>query len=606
MRQPFSLFVIAVAGVALAAGAEPVITRSLARLEQAPAVCDSSFDFIVAGDTQSNRQLAYQTDLFRGMIREWNVLKPAFVIEVGDLILGGSADGVPQQWDLFEETIAACEPPYLPVPGNHDINDALTERIWLDRMGPTRYSFRYGNSRFIALDSEEVDALDRLSDQQVAWFKDELDRSKEANVFVFLHQPYWSDEDDPRNFDATWQQRWQYLADVMRGHPVRVVFGGHDHRYRYFGQREGVHYVIAAGGAAMNGPALEGKFSHYVLVRVRGEEVSWAVIKPGSVLAPDSSTVERAAEIADIERRLVSCPEMRVRIIGDSFHYDPLVIRVENPFDKGFESTMSWDVPDGWSVEPPTRSYTVAAQGRAELLFRVIWTGEGGVRLPAPSYITSYANTSLGQPYEVKAELPIVLVADAPLTEGEVTIDGNLAEWAKASPIRLNHPMGFDEGTYQPANISGTCRAMWDKQLLHLYLAFELDDDAHFQPYGGDIVWLADCIELTINHSAWGLSLTKNGPEVFHYKGGVGLSAETVNQDVSLAVRREDGRTTYEAAFPRRVLPELEGFFTLGVLVSDVDAEGGKKHELALTPGGVSSGGVILAPSMVHVDYLIE
>ncbi|MCX5769530.1 MAG: metallophosphoesterase, partial [Candidatus Hydrogenedentes bacterium] len=229
MRQSFWVFVFAVAGVALAAGAEPVITRSLARLEQSPPVCEGSFEFVVAGDTQSNRQLAYQTDLFRGMIREWNVLKPAFVIEVGDLILGGSADGVPVQWDLFEETIAGCAPPYLPVPGNHDISDALTERIWQDRMGPTRYSFRYGNSRFIVLDSEEVDALDRLSDEQVAWFKGELERSKEANIFVFLHQPYWSDEDDPRNFDATWERRWKYLADVMHGHPVRVVFGGHDH-----------------------------------------------------------------------------------------------------------------------------------------------------------------------------------------------------------------------------------------------------------------------------------------------------------------------------------------------------------------------------------------
>lgn len=592
MRQPFiCVFVLAVAGVAVAAGAEPVIERSLARLEQSPALCDGSFEFVVAGDTQSNRQLAYQTDLFRGMIREWNILKPAFVIEVGDLILGGSADGVPQQWDLFEETIAACEPPYLPVPGNHDISDALTEQIWLDRMGPTRYSFGYGNSRFIVLDSEEVEALDRLSDEQVAWFKDEIERSKEANIFVFLHQPYWSDEDDPRNFGATWARRWQYLADAMRGHPVRVVFGGHDHRYRYFGQRDGVHYVIAAGGASMNGPDLEGKFSHYVLVRVRGEEVSWSVIKAGAVLAPDSSTVERAAEMADIERRLVSCEEMPVKI-GEGFDQN-VAIRVENPFDKGFDSTMTWDVPEGWNVEPPSTPYTVAGQGQVELPFRVWWAGQGEARLPAPSYTTRYANTSFGKPHDVKVDLPVVPTADAPRSPGEVRLDAILEEWAEAAPVRLNYVTGFDAGTYEPANISGTCRAMWDEG--NLYLAFELDDDAHFQPYGGDIVWLADCIELSVSGSAWGFSLTKAGPEVFYYLGA-GLSAETVNKDVRLAVRREGGRTTYEAAFPARVLPQVRlvpgSSFVLGALVSDVDAEGGKKHELALTPDGVSSGGV--------------
>jgi len=586
MRQLLSLMLV-LAACAAAAG-EPVIARSLARIEVTPAVCDRSFDFIVVGDTQSNKQLAYQTDLFKGMIAEWNVLRPALIVEIGDLILGGAAEGIPVQWDLFEETIAAIEPPYFPIPGNHDINDADTERMWLDRMGPTHYSFRYGNSRFIILNSEEVNALDRLSGEQVAWFKTELEKSKESNIFVFLHQPYWSDPDDPRNFDATWKRRWKYMADVMHGHPVRMVFAGHDHRYRYFGQRDGVHYVIAAGGASMRGPDLEGKFSHYVLVKVRGEEVTWSVIKPGAVLPPDAATIEQAAEIADIERRLVSCPEMPVEM-GNGFRNDSLAIRVENPFEKGFESTLSWNVPEGWSVEPLSRPYAVPARGKVELPFRVTWTGEGGIKLPAPSYITSYANTSFG-PYEAKVELPVVLMAEAVAAEDEVAIDGKLAEWSQAPLIPLDYPMGFEQGTYQPANISGACRAMWDEK--NLYLAFELNDDAQFQPYGGDIVWLADCIELSIDHSAWGLSLTKHGPEVFHYKGGAGLSAEMVNRDVSLAVARKNGRTTYEAAFPRRVLPELEGEFTLGVLVADVDAEGGKKHELALTPGGVSSGGV--------------
>jgi hypothetical protein len=58
------------------------------------------------------------------------------------------------------------------------------------------------------------------------------------------------------------------------------------------------------------------------------------------------------------------------------------------------------------------------------------------------------------------------------------------------------------------------------------------------------------------------------------------------------------------------VLPELQtkgDAFTLGVLVSDVDAENGEKHELALAPGGLSSGGVKVAFGMpLHGDYLID
>ena len=60
--------------------------------------------------------------------------------------------------------------------------------------------------------------------------------------------------------------------------------------------------------------------------------------------------------------------------------------------------------------------------------------------------------------------------------------------------------------------------------------------------------------------------------------------------------QRSDSRTTYEAAFPVGILPDMTmspgSSFTLGALVADVDEEGGEKHELALTPDGVSSGGV--------------
>ena len=170
---------------------EPIISRSLAQLEKAPPASPEAFDFVVTGDTHSNRQLVYQTDLFKGMIREWNILKPAFALEVGDLILGGSANNVPPQWDLFQKTIAECRVPYLSAPGNHDISDALSERLWLERMGPTYYAFSYGNTRFIMLNTEEVDALDVISDAQFAWLKQELETTKAKNILVFMHQPYF-------------------------------------------------------------------------------------------------------------------------------------------------------------------------------------------------------------------------------------------------------------------------------------------------------------------------------------------------------------------------------------------------------------------------------
>ncbi|HOV72814.1 MAG TPA: metallophosphoesterase [Candidatus Hydrogenedentes bacterium] len=573
------------AAVPFASPAEPIIAKSLALLEKTPPVAPNSFDFIVTGDSHSNRQLAFQTDVFKQMIREWNILEPAFVIEVGDLVLGGSADNLPVQWDLFERTIAECRPPYFSAPGNHDISDAASEKIWNERMGPAHYAFSCGNSRFIVLNSEEVDALDRLSDAQTAWFKHELETAKAANIFVFIHQPYFMDYDDPRLADRAWERRWNYLAELMRGHPVRAVFAGHQHGYRYFGIRDGVHYVVAAGAASFGkGPEWKGGFNHYLLVRVRGEHVGWSVIKPGAVLPPDVATNDRAAEVFDITHRLVACDDQPVSQ-GQSFDRE-VTVRILNPFDKPFDSSLAWEIPQGWKVEPTSRDYTVAASGEIALAFHVAADTPEAVRHPVPSFRTRYANTSFGEPLDVVREMPLVPVAEAVKAADAIRVDGVLDEWNAAAPIALAYPLGFAEGAYDPGDLSGKCRAMWDAD--HLYIAFEITDNAHYQPYGGDIVWLADAIEFGIDRHAWGVSLTKNGPEVFLYYSE-GLSAETVNKDVPLAVRREKDRTLYEMAFPKRLVQPLAletgSSFRFKALVADVDYEGGPKHELSLWPG---------------------
>ncbi len=596
LRAVFGGLPVAMIAVLMAAPegalAAPILERSLAALEQTPPACSSEFNFIVTGDSHSNRQLVYQTDMFKNMIREWNLLQPAMVVMMGDLVLGGAADKVPQQWDLFEQVIGACKVPYFSAPGNHDITSAESEKLWLERMGPTHYAFTYGNSRFIVLDSEEVDAPDRLSDGQVAWFKQELDSTRASNIFVFLHQPYFTDEADPRTSDEMWEKRWKYLADIMHGHPVRAVFAGHIHGYRDFGVRDGVHYVIAGGAASLgSGSGPDGNFNHYLLVRVHGGEVTWSVIKPGAVLPSDVATNDYAAEMTDIQRRLVFCGEIPVPL-GEPLDKD-ITIRIENPFDTPFDSSFSWEVPGGWKVEPISRDYRVDANGKTELAFHVSADGPGAVRFPVPKYKTRYMNTKYGQPADISVELPLVPVAEAAPAAGPVKIDGVLDEWKTAKAIPVDYVSGFEKSSYDPADLSGQCRIMYDDK--NLYVSFDITDNDHVQPYGGDIVWLADAIELGIDRWGWGFSLTEAGPEVFLYKGGENTSAETVNRDVPLAVRRGAGHTIYEAAFPAAMVGPLAlkagSDFRFRAQVADLD-HSGVKHSLSLSPGGDWSSGI--------------
>ncbi len=441
------------------------------------------------------------------------------------------------------------------------------------------------------LNTEEVDALDVISDTQFAWLKRELESTQAKNILIFMHQPYFVSYDDPGKIEEVWAGRWKRMADLFQGHPVRAVFAGHQHGYRDFGIRNGVHYVICGGGARFGqGGEAEGRFNHYLFVRVRGDQVNWAVMKPGAVLPPDVFTNDRAAELHALRHEWIVCDEVTVPT-GQGVDRD-VTVHITNSLAAPFRSSVTWTVPDGWKVEPVAKDYSVEGHGKVDIQFHVRAESPDKARFPVPSFKTRYANTQFGPPVDVTLDLPLIPVAAAPRARLPVHMDGVLDEWNAAGPMALTYLSGFETGAYDPSDLSGQCRALWDDQ--NLYLAFEITDNDHCQPYAGDIVWLADAIEFGIDHWAWGISLTQAGPEVFSYIGE-GLSAETVNKDVRLAVRRNSGKTTYEVAIPARLNRPLRlkagETFQFRVQVADRDSSNAR-HEISLTPGGVEAGGI--------------
>lgn len=576
-------------GTAIASAATPLIEQSLARLQQSPPQCPDSFDFIVVGDSNTLKPLE-QSDTYRQMLREFNLLKPNFVIEVGDIVLGGAAEGVPAQWDLFAKVIRNLQPPYLPVPGNHDISDEATERIWQERMGPTHYAFSYGNSFFLMLDSEEVDAVERISDEQAAWARKQLESTKAKNIFVFLHQPYFESLGDPDAADAYRKKHWSNISDAFRGRPVKVVFSGHQHVYRNCGTHDGVHYVITGGAAAygIKNIESEGSFNHYLLVRVRGEDVSWTVIKPGSIVPTNIATTARMDELYNVRSKWVRGEELFVPL-GDTVDRD-LRVTITNPRASAMKSSLKWENRPGWSVTPQEATYEVAGHGATELKFHVRADSAEAVRFPVPLFRTRYPQTEHGPPVDVIQDLKLIPTIAAIRAKVPIKLDGNLDEWKSAQMMPSTYPSGFSG---DPDDLTSKVGFQWDDQ--HLYMAVDTHDNDFYQPYAGDIVWSADAVEMFLDGWSWGLSLTAHGPEVFCY-WGVDISAETINTDVKLAVKREGKRVIYEAAFPKRLVAPLDlaagKSFRFNMLMNDLDANGPLKtrHWLQLVPEGGSSG----------------
>jgi hypothetical protein len=560
---------------------EPLIEKALDELWKNPPVSDESFDFIVLGDSRPAGELG-QPEAFKTMIREFNVLRPVFALDCGDLILGGAAEGLGPQWDEFEEVVARCEIPFIPVAGNHDISDAPTEKIWIDRMGPTKFSFAVGNSLFIALNTEEVGALDRISDEQVEWLKSLLENSDAKHIFVFMHKPY---------FVQNWEENWSNSAKVLEGHPVRIVFGSDIHLYRDCGVRDGIHYIVTGGGGApIHTPEEEGGFYHYILVSVRGEKVTWSVVRPGSVFPPDVVTADRVNEMRAIRKRWVGTEPVEVPY-GEGFDRE-VKVHIQNPYDTHFSSKLTWEVPEGWSVEPTEAVYTTQPDATTELTFHIEADNPESVRFPAPSLHTVFEKAKFGGPVRVDREMDLIPTTVARRAPSPLKIDGELDDWSGAAPVAVTYPHEFDPKNTE--DLKSQVRFQWNPD--SFYLAVETWDDDFYQPYAGDIVWLADNVELFLDTWSWGLTLTEAGPEVFLY-WGVNRSRETVNTEVELAVKRDGRLTVYEAAFPQDVvLPmQLEAGKScrFSVIMNDLDGSVPERprHWLELTPGAGSGSG---------------
>ncbi|NIA14809.1 MAG: hypothetical protein GWP08_12095, partial [Nitrospiraceae bacterium] len=579
------------AGVSLGGwGKETLIERSLEALRLAPPSDPDTFDFIVVGDSNTLKPLE-QSEVFRQSIKEFNLLEPNFVVEVGDIVLGGAAEGVPAQWDLFDEVIAAVEPPYFPLPGNHDISDAATEQLWRSRLGPTHYSFEYGNSQFILLNSEEVGAVERISDEQVAWLTEQLDASTATNIFVFLHQPYFEYLDDPETLPERWEKHWSNVARAFEGHPVKAVFSGHQHLYRDCGTREGVRYVISGGASVygMRKTPEEGSFNHYLLVRVRNDEVSWLVIKPYSILPENAVTSDRIGELYNIRNKYIAAEEVFVPL-GEPVN-QVVNIAIKNLSQSPMKSSLTWETEGGWTISPTEAGYEIPGGGTVNLSFSVKAGQAEEARWPVPVFKTLYTQTQHGPAVNVEQALKFVPTAAALRVKTPVQVDGVLDEWETARMVPLTYPIRFD--VEDTGDLSCKLGFLWDDA--YLYMAVETQDNEFHQPYAGDIVWSADNVEMFLDDWSWGLSLTEAGPEVFLY-WGVDVSAETVNTDVALAVKGDGTRMIYEAAFPASHLTPLKlaagNSFRFNAIMNDLDPAGPveRRHWLELCPGAGSKG----------------
>ncbi len=249
------------------------------------------FSFLVYGDTRSRHDGVYvQPDhmmVAEGMLDAVKRLASTpypvrFVLSSGDGVVDGRQV---RMWnrsflDVVSRLTQEGGVSYFMAPGNHDVTSAPAAEApgraeglrnflalnanFIPAEGTPRrlngfptYAFGYGNTFFIALDSNVA-----ADDRQTAWVKAQLeglDRRRFPNIIVFCHHPVFSS--GPHGAivveASTAALRSTYMP-LFNAHHVAAVFAGHEHLFEHWVERyqdvsgaaHRMDLVVTGGGGA--------------------------------------------------------------------------------------------------------------------------------------------------------------------------------------------------------------------------------------------------------------------------------------------------------------------------------------------------------------------
>jgi acid phosphatase type 7 len=261
-------------------------SSSKGSLRTAPVGEDSRFRFAVVGDSGSGGkgQLAVAALL--------GCLEPDLVLHTGDVVYPAGQERHYNRRFFAPYRNLIKTVPVFPVLGNHDVMRG-DGTAFLENFHPTLesprgskryYSFDWGNTHFVALDSELYHG-DRGSDpeKQKDFLEQDLAASRKRWKIAFLHRsPYGSSR---HGGDGRVRED---LEPLFARHAVDLVFSGHDHVYERTVPIRGVTYVVSGGGGRRLYPAGNGELTassvsahHAVLVRVSGGRLLLEAVEVG-------------------------------------------------------------------------------------------------------------------------------------------------------------------------------------------------------------------------------------------------------------------------------------------------------------------------------------
>jgi hypothetical protein len=279
------------------------------------------FTFVIAGDNRPAHKNCPQPPTPGKIFSAIQQMNPpaAFVLWTGDTISGKESDKPKRIREEYKEFLGIAKTGGVPVfnaPGNHELDDESNvpskamKKLYQQSMAGTYGAFTYGNSRFIALDSEnqppgqkkssapatkgaKPEAPGYITQKQLTLLQQDLDAHKDlAHVFIFMHHPVKPAV--PK--DGLVAESVLALEKLFKKYSnVSYVLSGHEHMYyNAQGAPDQVvpppnridpsqpPYYLVSGGAGAPLKKLPGGFYNYLVFKVDGNNITPTLIKVDS------------------------------------------------------------------------------------------------------------------------------------------------------------------------------------------------------------------------------------------------------------------------------------------------------------------------------------
>lgn len=385
------------------------------------------FHFVIVSDRTGGER----PGVFESALPKVNLLEPAFVVSVGDLIEGYTDDQaqIDAEWDEFEGFVSQLNVPFFYVAGNHDMDNAVMAETWRERFGPSYYHFVYKGVLFLVLNSELFGMVSKpdtpvpgpwTQAEQLAFVERTLERFPDPRwTIVVVHQPLWDYASGPR---GDWPE-----VERMLGSRDYTVFAGHFHRYVKLVRNDRRYITLSTtgGGSSLRGTQY-GEFDHVAWVTMTASGPRIANLLLDGIHGEDVVTRTRRDAIRTLSGAVRSLPVINK---GDAFEAGAVAFEIVNRGPMDLQASYAVAPGPDLVYRGRPRLMTVAPGARERIELPVASDAPTAYTAIAPGRVIWSLSTG-EDPVTVKTVAGLLPVGTPAIPRGEApTLDGVLDDW---------------------------------------------------------------------------------------------------------------------------------------------------------------------------------